>query len=156
MKQASEIIFDFFKKRGRGEKLKLITLWKNWNKIMGDGLCKMAKPIGTKGRTLIIGVEDSILMQELSFFSDNILEKIEQFLGYQPFDKIMYKLLEDRTSLDGMFVEVKKTPYIPKLPVLSGRLKDKIPKESPVYRAYMSYLKLIEEIKRHKEETHNE
>ncbi len=117
----------------------------------------MAKPIGSKGTTLFIGVEDSILMQELSFYSSDILEKINKFFGNQPFDKIKYKLLEDRTPLDIVVKELreKRSKYNVYIPNKVGKLINTIPENNPVYRAYKSYIKLIAHIKKFKEEYYN-
>jgi len=154
MKTASEIISQIIQKKDQEKKINLIILWKNWKKILGPTLASMAKPIGSKDNTLIIGVEDSILMQELSFFSSEILEKINDFLGFQPFDKVKYKLLEDKTPLDAIICkrEGKRASYIFQLPEKIGELKEIIPEGSPVYKAYKSYIKLIAHIKNFKEE----
>jgi len=158
MKKASEIIPDIIDKKGGREKFALIRLWKNWEKVLGKDLAQLARPIGTKGKTVIIGVEDSILMQELTFYSPDILKKINQFLGNELFDKITYKLLEDKAPLDSIVLEKKEKQGKNKIkiPDIVGYLRESISPKSPVYKAYIKYLECIEKIKNLKEESHNE
>jgi len=154
MKKASEIIPDIIDKKGGREKFALIRLWKNWEKVLGKELAQLARPIGTKEKTVIIGVEDSILMQELTFYAPDILKKINQFLGNELFDKITFKLLEEKTPLDSIVLEKKEKQgkHKIKIPEIVGYLKHTIPPQSPVYKAYIKYVECIEEIKNLKEE----
>ncbi|GAB6887916.1 hypothetical protein JCM13304A_14140 [Desulfothermus okinawensis JCM 13304] len=158
IKHASTLISEIIDQKGGTEKFALIRLWKNWEHVLGENLAKLAKPLGTNKKTLIIGVEDSLLMQELTFFTPDILKKINEFLGYEPFDKIIYKLLEDKTPLDRILVEEKSLNRRKKIKIPSevGNLKKSISKKSPVYRAYIKYLELIQQIKNLKEESYNE
>ncbi len=68
IKHASTLISEIIDQKGGTEKFALIRLWKNWEHVLGENLAKLAKPLGTNKKTLIIGVEDSLLMQELTFF----------------------------------------------------------------------------------------
>ncbi|GAB6161329.1 hypothetical protein JCM12298_04880 [Desulfothermus naphthae] len=158
MKHPSNIIEEIINKKGGREKFALIRLWKNWEEVLGKNLSQLARPIGTKGKTVIIGVEDSILMQELSFYSPEILKRINQFLGKELFDKIIYKLLEDKTCLVDIVLkkETKKRRSKILIPENVGHLKETIPQESPVYKAYIKYLECIEKIKKQQEEYYNE
>lgn len=157
MKNASNIFKKFLEKKDKDNKLTYIILWKNWNKILGEPVSNMAKPLGVRKNKLIIGVEDSILMQELVFYQEDILNKINHFLGNQIFDKIIFKLLEEKAPLDKIFQnkEIKKDTRI-QLPEKIGSLLDKIPNKSPVFKAYNKYLDAILQKKLNEEETGNE
>ncbi len=152
MKNASENFKKFLEKKDKDQKLRYVILWKNWEKILGDPLCRLAKPLGTKKGKLIIGVSDSIIMQELIFYQEEILSKINQFLGDQIFDKIIFKLLEEKAPLNNIFLKKEETDIKTQIPKKIGKLIDEIPKTSPVFKAYKKYVKAIYERKKSNEE----
>lgn len=59
----------------------------------------MAKPLGRNKSTLLLGVEDPMVMQELHFHSPAILVAVNSALGEKLFDKVRLDLLGGRSSL---------------------------------------------------------
>ncbi len=139
----------FIEDKGMSQEFALVRLWKNWERVMGPSLSKMARPLGKKEKTLIIGVEDGLVMQELSFYSEEFLRRIENFLGWQPFDKVKYKLLEDKTPLTEVKIfiprNLRERGYGPGPGEAIGGLS--LPENSPVTRAYRAYVRLVRENK---------
>ncbi len=106
MKPVAKALDEFFQGRKNGQKeLHIAKLWSNWEQIMGSVLAAMARPVGHRDRVLVLGVEDSVVMQELVFYSQDILQRVEAFLGWRPFDKVKLELLNSRTSLDMLRLE---------------------------------------------------
>ncbi len=142
----SYFIDKFIEEKGIAKEFELVKLWKNWDRVVGTSIANMARPLGKRGNTLLIGVEDSVVMQELSFYSEEFLKKIEKFLGWQPFDKVKYKLLEDKTPLTELDPLVTERSLIAGggqevLPTEIGKLS--LPESSSVGRAYNAYLRLV-------------
>lgn len=100
MKNISEAIQDFFTKNNYKQEMDIVRVWLNWDKIVGPELAGLAKPLGKQKQSLIIGVENSLIMQEIRFYSQQLLDFIYDFLQWQPFDKIKFELLYGKTSLD--------------------------------------------------------
>jgi hypothetical protein len=121
-------------------------LWKAWPELMGPDLSEMAKPLGHRKRTLILAADDPVVVQELSYFAQEIVERVNSFLGQEVFDKILFELLNGRVPLDGY--ELKRPEFNDpelKKPRKLGGLKDKFDPDQPVGRCYLKYLRLFEE-----------
>ncbi|WP_457571746.1 DUF721 domain-containing protein [Desulfovulcanus sp.] len=125
---------------------RLAQMWSNWSEIVGsEELANMIRPLGHRQRTLILGAEDSIVIQEMNFFVPQLLDKVNDFLGQSFFDKIRFELLKGRTPLDQQPEPVlapTKNRYFKK-PQSLGKLLDKLPKDSPVYKCYKKYIHLF-------------
>ncbi len=150
MKNISEAIQDFFLKNNYKHELDIARVWLNWDKIVGPELAVLAKPLRRQRNSLIIGVENSLIMQEMRFQAKTILESISEFLRWQPFDKIKFELLYNKTSLD----QIK----------ISGSMKNQEQIQMPVYNddvgnldfpectissflsCYKSYVEMIKEL----------
>ncbi|MFP4391341.1 MAG: DUF721 domain-containing protein [Desulfohalobiaceae bacterium] len=107
MKTAAQALQSFFSSRFSGiDSLSLARLWLCWPQVLGPELAELARPLGHRERALILGVEDSVVMQELSYYQQDILDKVENFLGWRPFDKVKLELLNNRASLDKVGLEL--------------------------------------------------
>lgn len=60
---------------GNGEKLMQVRLWQNWEMVMGPDIAPLAWPLGARNDILIVGGEDNLALQELSFMTPEILER---------------------------------------------------------------------------------
>lgn len=128
------------------DKMVMPRLWKAWPELMGPELSEMAKPLGHRKRTLILAADDPVVVQELSYFSQEIVERVNSFLGQEVFDKILFELLNGRVPLDGY--ELKRPEFNDpelKKPKNLGKLKDKFDPNQPVGRCYLKYIRLFEE-----------
>lgn len=116
---------------------------KNWEKIVGRETAALVKPLERKNTTLILGARDSIIIQEISFLSEQILELINSFCGSVFFDKVRVELLKGRTPLDRQLVKKPRGQVQVKKPDKLGGLESLIKKDSPVARCYARYLELF-------------
>ena len=123
----------------------IARLWKHWPELVGDEFAGMVKPLGRQGNALVLGVEDNLLMQEMVYHTDALLDAISSFLGWQPFDNIKYKLLQNRTALDEIDLEKEGAgSRLGQLPDSSqvGALLDVLPEDTPFGRCYRAYIAL--------------
>ncbi len=139
---------DYFRKKQSGaEKLHMAQVWANWAQIMGPVLNTLARPLGCRENTLILGAEDSVVMQELRFYTQDILERIESFLGRCPFDKVRLELLNDRTSLDMVGLEHTWQVPGPEHMIFEPETPElELDPSTPVGSCYQAYKKMIKEI----------
>ena len=98
---AADVLYNVLTALGAGpERARLFALWQNWDFVMGDELAPLAHPLGQHKGTLLIGVEDTMLMQELHFLSNEILERANAFMAEQFFTSVRLSLVLNRTLLN--------------------------------------------------------
>jgi hypothetical protein len=133
----------FLRNRGAIEPFKLVRLWRSWPEVLGPELAELAKPLGHKDRRLILGGEDSISLQEITYFGPDILERVNGFLEGKIFDKISVELIRGRSPLDSVQIgTVPETVGLPR-PEHLGDLLAIMPEDSPVTSCYRAYVRLI-------------
>lgn len=134
-------------RKGAGTGFKLAQLWRNWEMVMGEELKHLAIPLGHRKNTLIIGAEDNMAQQELTYFTYEIIERVNAFLDEPFFDKVQVNLLMGKHALDEVVLPTI-TPYKPALPPRPerlGALIGKLDPASPVTRCYEKYVRLFDE-----------
>jgi predicted nucleic acid-binding Zn ribbon protein len=72
-------------------------VWKDWKTLVGAQIASKCQPAGYHRRTLYIWVESSAWMQQLSFFSSQIKEKVNKHVGKQWVNSVRFTL--DRKSV---------------------------------------------------------
>lgn len=132
--------------RDRKGALRLVRLWREWDEVVGPEVAQLARPMAAREGSLVLWAEDAVAAQQLSYFTFEILERANAFLGEEVFDKVRFELLDGRVPLDGMKREEPlPVPEPPLRPAQLGGLVDKIDPESPVGRAYMAYVRSFSE-----------
>jgi len=134
-------LFARFASRPRvGRKLKLASLWREWGRLFSDAPFDLGRPLGGRDRVLVVGVEDPLAMQELSFARQDILERANAFLGEQCFDKVRFELIHGQASLDTIRVSPGERRAAPApLPRVGGL---DLPPDTPIGRCYAKYVAL--------------
>jgi len=137
---------------GGAEQGRLAQLWRNWRMVMGQELADLAIPLGTRKGALLVGGEDAMALQELSFHIPEMLERANAFMDAERFDKIELRLagLDARTSLTGAHVPsgIRPQQPLPPRPAKLGGLIGILPPDSPVGRCYAAYLRLFSQAER--------
>lgn len=77
---------------GDPKRCDLVSLWQDWPEVVGENFASQVEIQGHKNGVLMLGVEDSVLMQELSYEIDEVLEKINDYLGEKYFKDIRINL----------------------------------------------------------------
>ncbi|MFW5863569.1 MAG: DUF721 domain-containing protein [Desulfohalobiaceae bacterium] len=148
MKTAAQALESFFRSRfHEAENLRLARLWLSWSQVLGPELAELAKPLGHRERTLILGAEDGMVLQELSYYQGDILDRVEEFLGWRPFDKIKLELLNSKTCLDmvGLYpVRKDRKPLTDHLPQQKAELE--LDSQTPVGSCYQAYKKMLADL----------
>ncbi len=143
MQSVSQAIFKSVGEYGR-ERFQLAELWKNWSTVLGS-IANMARPLGTRKSTLLLGVENPVAMQELSYYSPEILERVNGFLQKKTFDKVKFDLLQGRVPLDA--VHVQRPEFHKPRPIRPagfGNLVGRFPSDSALGRCYAAYAALYD------------
>lgn len=143
-REVADRAFELLRNMGGDRPPRLVQLWKAWPDLVGPGLAGMARPLGHRRRTLILGGDDPIALQELTFFVPEFLEKANAFLGEDFFDKVLFELIHGRASLDGKPAPVRAAPP-PKLKKIKnlGKLDYISETDSAIGRCYRAYVQLL-------------
>jgi len=97
--QIQEILHDFWSGPDRALQRRLAEIWSSWPRIVGQDIADLAKPLGRNKSTLLLGVEDPMVMQEMHFHAPTIMRDVNAALGEKVFDKVRLDLLGARSSL---------------------------------------------------------
>ncbi len=100
MRSIKEVLESFFERFPYKENIEISKLWINWSKALGEEFGEITYPLGRRDKILVIGVKDNVLMQEIYFRKFEILKKIEEFLGFQPFEDVVVEFLGSKTPLN--------------------------------------------------------
>jgi len=152
MKKISEVLGVFLSERDARTRFQLSRLWRDWNRVVGSEIARLAEPLGHKKTTLRIGVPDSMVMQEMTHYGPVVLEQVNAYLGMNFFDKIQLELLGDQVSLNATPKDAPNRPEAgPKAgpgnasrrPKNLGGLMEKMPRDSAVAKCYGAYVRFF-------------
>ena len=102
MHLAGDILRRYWSDPENLRKLRLAGLWRFWPQMVGPELAELAKPVGHSRTTLLLGVEDPMAMQEVSYDAPAILRAVNASLGEAYFDRIRFDLIGDHIALDAV------------------------------------------------------
>ncbi len=139
----------FAEKTGDPGKARLTALWANWENVLGEW-AQGAMPLGHRKDILLVGAEDSMLLQELTYAAPEILEQVNAFLAHGEsgsdvvpfFHKVEFHLLMGKKPLDTPWERPKIFPLPIEKPHNIGGLLEVMPLESPLRKAYEAYVQL--------------
>ncbi len=72
-------------------------LWKNWEKVTGSLIAKNSTPVDYNKGTLFVWVKHSVILQDLIFMREDIINKINKYIGQEWVKKISFTT--DRKSV---------------------------------------------------------
>ena len=131
-----------FDKKGSAE---LTELWRHWDMVMGEELAALARPLGHNNDILVVGADDHLAQQELSFQTEEILERVNAFLDKPRFTGVRLTLIQGRTILDNpirdRFARREREPlFPPPNPEKVGALLDRFDPDTPLGRCYRRFV----------------
>jgi hypothetical protein len=144
MKNISQALDDFFVQNNFRREMDIVRVWINWKTIVGPELAAMAKPLGRRQKSLIVGVENSLIMQEMRFYSTTLLEHI----------KVKFELLYNKTSLDQIQIDrprlQQRLPHTQLSDSCIGNVsfpEEILPSFQSCYRRYVEMMKELKQDK---------
>ena len=117
-------------------------LWRNWKIVMGP-FAAVAHPLGHRNGILLIGGDDSCIMQELSYAVPELLERANAFMDEEFFNRVELHLLLGRDTLRR--VDITEAPVLPPPPRPPRLGQLQLPEDSPLAECYRAYVRLFQE-----------
>ncbi|MBU1055608.1 MAG: DUF721 domain-containing protein [Proteobacteria bacterium] len=71
------------------ESANISSIWKN---IVGEAVCKNTRPAGFKGQILLVYVSSSVWMQELQYYKEDIISRLNNEIGKELISDIKFKI----------------------------------------------------------------
>lgn len=92
MKHISEEISRYLKKSRLDLRQEENFIFENWEKIVGSDIAKQAEPFKMDGKKLFISVENSVIMNEITYKKKAIKDRINSFFKTQKVKDIVLRL----------------------------------------------------------------
>ncbi|WP_052813365.1 DUF721 domain-containing protein [Desulfonatronum thioautotrophicum] len=118
--QLQEVLHEFWSGSDRALQWRLAEIWSSWPTVVGQEIADLAMPLGRNKSTLLLGVEDALVMQEMHFHAPNILRAVNAALGEKVFDRVHLDLLSGRSSLSAVAEAMKNELREERKAVASG------------------------------------
>ncbi|MFW5489720.1 MAG: DUF721 domain-containing protein [Desulfovibrio sp.] len=120
----------------------LVRLWRDWPRVVDPAIAEMVHPLKTRKGTLVLGAHDSLVMQEIHFLAPEILQVVNEFLGEEFFDKVVFELISGKIPL-ARGSEPKGNMAAPKVdpPGKLGTLQHLLESDSAIGRSYRAYVR---------------
>lgn len=122
----------------------LARLWQHWDMVMGAELATLAIPLGVRQHCLLIGGEDAMALQELSLMAEEILERVNAFMGTAHFGEVRVSLPQGKPDLRTCPHPDTPPPAtaspLPWGPPLTGSLLGTLAADTPAARCYAAYV----------------
>lgn len=112
----AEAFQSLVERRGDPTIEKRLSLWSHWDSLMGSPIVDLGFPIETKGKTIIMGAENSMAMQELSMLAPTILHRVNEFLGEKMFTKVVFVQGEPPAKERQARLDYLATPEVATMP----------------------------------------
>lgn len=74
-------------------KKKQYSLWEQWENLVGPQIAEQTQPLKWSKETLVVGVKNSVWLQELRFKEEALLQKIRSTLPDVKINGIRWRLL---------------------------------------------------------------
>ena len=71
---------------------KSLKVWELWDRAVGEIIAENARPAAFKGKILLVHVNSSPWLHQLSFLKKDILTRINRELGQDLVDEIKFKI----------------------------------------------------------------
>jgi len=139
---AAEVMSHVVARLGGSDRIRLVGLWRSWAEVLGPEFAALARPLGSRKGTLVLGAEDPLVMQELGFLAPEILARVNAWLGEDHFDKVTFELLSGRFPLDAVRVSpARQMAAEIRGPERLGGLAELLTSDDAVGRSYRAYVR---------------
>lgn len=91
----SDILSTFFQHLSKSDQWFSIKLWQSWPELASIDILKQTRPVSFQNGRLVLWVENSVELQELSFYIEELKNKINSHFEKQWVKEIHFTLNKD-------------------------------------------------------------
>lgn len=148
--QIQDILDGFILSRAKNpEQANFHELWVHWSMVVGDDLAELAKPLGVRNKTLRIGANNNLELQEIRMQYDDILNRSNAFMkafGHDAFfEKLEFCLFQGKTPITTKRILPQHLNYKePAHPSNIGNASIDFKDNHALARCYEAYCKRLE------------
>lgn len=121
IEKLSAVLEKILASRGMGARLREYRVFGQWEKIVGRGIARHARPLALRGRKLSVAVDSSAWMQQLAMLKPEIIGRLNEALGKEAVQS-MTLTLGEVGLLPGQTEEPR--PAVNLSPEELGRIED--------------------------------
>lgn len=92
MKHISNVLQLVLKERQLSEGIRNYSLFSRWPDVVGPHLAKSTRPLRIHGSTLLVWVENAVLLHHLSYLAPRLLERFREAAPGTTIDTIRFTL----------------------------------------------------------------
>jgi hemerythrin superfamily protein len=92
MKHIKEVVGQFLKSSGIGNRQEENYIFENWKSIAGEETARMAEPFKMEGNKLYLQVENSVMMNELVYKKKTLKAKINKIFRMEKVKDIIVRI----------------------------------------------------------------
>lgn len=112
--KVSDVLFSLMKEYGLGAKADEYRIMKIWDGAVGDNISSHSQPLRLIRGVLTVIVDSPAWMQQLSFYKEDLKEKINKGVGRNAITDIRFKSGKvEKKEKSGARSSIKKTPLSP-------------------------------------------
>jgi predicted nucleic acid-binding Zn ribbon protein len=90
-----EVLKTVVRKLGLEKRVKEAVIAQEWERIVGAKIAGHSKPVGVRGRTLIVNVDSSVWLSELNnYFKDTIVDQVRSDFQESRIKRIRFRIGE--------------------------------------------------------------
>lgn len=134
----------FLDAKGGESTVRLLRLWNEWERIVGEEIAELVVPLGHRKKILVLGASDNMAQQEATYYAPEILYRVHEFLGEELFERVQIDLLLGKEHVARQKVGAPPIkPWQPPTPKVLGNLLGNMNEDSPVARCYEKYVRFF-------------
>ncbi len=122
--QVFEALIEGFEKNEWERGIQFLKLVQRWENIVGEYVSKHTQPLRIIGDVLFVGVDNSVLMHQLSLETERIKENIKRKTGYELQIKLMFSPVKRRKKHQKARLATLNNSQTSRIEELTARVKD--------------------------------
>jgi predicted nucleic acid-binding Zn ribbon protein len=92
MKHISSVLHAVLKERQLSEGIRNYSFFARWGEVAGPHLARSTQPLRVHGSTLVVWVENAVLLHHLSYLAPRLLERLQEAAPGNTIDTIRFTL----------------------------------------------------------------
>lgn len=115
-----------FRRRGLKGRIKENQVFMVWDKAVGEGICKNARPVAVREGVLTIEAGSNTWLQELSFLREDLIRELNSALGWDAISDLRFRVADSAIASSGNIGAPHAAPPQPQKKRVDAKTADDI------------------------------